>query len=178
MATHIWVNIASCKGLLLTATSHYLNQCWLIICKVVQHFLTAITNSSLCLQMTKYRSVLCHQQAQWSLYDWTCCTEILKREYNFTNSIIRSRGISGANRLRPSQDGRNFTDNILKYIFLNENVWISIKISLKFVLKVRISNISALVQIMAWCRLGDKPLSETVMVSVLTHLRATRPQWV
>ena len=50
-------------------------------------------------------------------------------------------------------------DDIFKCIFLKENVWISIKISLKFVPKVLISNIPALVQIMAWRRLGDKPLS-------------------
>ena len=48
--------------------------------------------------------------------------------------------------------------------FFNENVWISIKISLKFVPKVQINNIPALVQIMAWCRPGDKPLSEPMMV--------------
>ena len=31
---------------------------------------------------------------------------------------------------------------------------------------------------MAWRRLGDKPLSEPMMVSSLTHICATRPQWV
>ena len=82
------------------------------------------------------------------------------------------------NTLRPRQNGRHFPDNILKCIFLNENVWISIKISLKFVLKGPISNIPALVQIMAWRRPGDKPLSEPVMVSLLTHICVTRPQWV
>ena len=39
-------------------------------------------------------------------------------------------------------------DNIFKCIFLNENVWISIKISLKVVPKGLINNIPALVQIM------------------------------
>ena len=34
-------------------------------------------------------------------------------------------------RLR--HNGRNCPDNILKLIFLNENVWIAIKISLRFV---------------------------------------------
>ena len=42
------------------------------------------------------------------------------------------------------------TDNIIKCIFLNENIWILIDISLKFVPKGRIDNIPALVQIMAW----------------------------
>ena len=50
-----------------------------------------------------------------------------------------------------------FADNIFKCIFLNENIWILIKISLTFVPKGLINNIPALVQIMAWCRWGYKP---------------------
>ena len=50
-----------------------------------------------------------------------------------------------------------------KRIFLNENIRISIKIPLKFVPKGPIKNIPALVQIMAWRRTGDKPLSEPMM---------------
>ena len=56
-----------------------------------------------------------------------------------------------------------FPDDILKLIFLNEIVRISIKISLKFVPRVPINNIPALVQIMAWRRPGDKPLSEPML---------------
>ena len=74
--------------------------------------------------------------------------------------------------------GRQFADNTFKCIFLNENVTISIKISLKFVAKGPINNIPALVQIMAWRRPGDKPLSEPMMVSLPTHICVTRPQWV
>ena len=37
------------------------------------------------------------------------------------------------NTLRPRQNGRHFADDIFKWIFLNENVWIPIEISLKFV---------------------------------------------
>ena len=80
--------------------------------------------------------------------------------------------------LRPRQNGRQFPDDIFKCIFLNENTWIYIKISLKFVPKSPINNIPALVQIMAWRRSGDKPLSESMMVSLLTHICVTRPQWV
>ena len=53
------------------------------------------------------------------------------------------------NTLRPGQNGRHFPDDISKCIFVNENVLISIKISLKFVPKGPIKNISALDQIMA-----------------------------
>ena len=82
------------------------------------------------------------------------------------------------NTLRPRQDGRPFPDDIFKWIFVNEIIWISNKISLKFVPRGPINNIRALVQIMAWRRPGDKPLSEPMMVSLLTHICVTRAQWV
>ena len=82
------------------------------------------------------------------------------------------------NTLRPRQNGRHFADDIFKCIFLNVNVWIPIKISMKFVPKGPINNIQALFQIMAWRSTGDKPLSETMMVSLPTHICVTRPQWV
>ena len=82
------------------------------------------------------------------------------------------------NTLRPRQNGRHFAGDTFKRIFLKENVRISIKISLKFVSKSPIDNIPALFQIMAWRRPGDKPLSEAMMVSLLTHICVARPQWV
>ena len=78
------------------------------------------------------------------------------------------------NSLRPRQNGRHFPDAIFRWIFLNENVWILIKISLKFVSKGLINNIPALVQLMV----GAKPLSEPIMVSLLMHISVTQPQWV
>ena len=77
-----------------------------------------------------------------------------------------------------SDDFHEDWDDIFKCIFFNENVWISITISMKFAPKGPINDIPALVQIMAWRRPGDKPLSEPMMVSLLTHLCVTRPQWV
>ena len=64
------------------------------------------------------------------------------------------------------------------FSWMNENVRILINISLKFVPKGLINNNPALVQKMAWRRPGDKPLSEPMMVSSLTHICVTRPQWV
>ena len=90
----------------------------------------------------------------------------------------QSNWLISFNTLRPRQNGRHFADDIFKCIFLNENVWISIKISLKFVPKGPIYNIPALVQIMAWPRPGDKPLSEPMMVNLLMHICVSRPQWV
>ena len=112
---------------------------------------------------------------------WICITRhIFIKTYWGFNKIF-SRPFSNAfafNSLRPRQNGRHFADDIFKCIFFNENVWIPIKISLKFVPKGPINNIPALVQIMAWRRPGDKPLSELMMVRLLTHICVTRPQWV
>ena len=82
------------------------------------------------------------------------------------------------NTLRPRQHGHHFPDDIFKCIFVNENVWVSIKVSLNIVPAGPINNIPALVQIMAWRRLGDKPLSELMIVLLLTHICVTRPQRV
>ena len=63
-------------------------------------------------------------------------------------------------------------DDIFKCIFLNENVWISIKISLKLVFKGSINNIPALVQM-----LGQR---QAIIWTndLLTQIGITRPQWV
>ena len=82
------------------------------------------------------------------------------------------------NTFRQRQNGRHFADDIFKWIFFNEKVWISIKISLKFVPQDPINNIPALDQIMAWRRPSDKPLSGPMMVTLPTHICVTRPQWV
>ena len=62
------------------------------------------------------------------------------------------------NTLKQRQNGRHFADDTFKRIFLNQNVRNSISISLKFVPKGLIHNITSLVQIMAWRQPGDKPL--------------------
>ena len=54
-------------------------------------------------------------------------------------------------------------DGIFKWISLKENFLILNKISLKYVSLGLIDNMAALVQIMAWRRTGDKPLSEPMM---------------
>ena len=89
-----------------------------------------------------------------------------------------AHGMMLFNTLRPRQNGRHCPDDIFTSIFLNENVLISLNISLKLVADVRINNIPALVQIMAWRRPGDKPLSKPMMAISLTHICITRPQWV
>ena len=92
------------------------------------------------------------------------------------SSFINTQNNRDLNSLRPIPNRRYFADDIFKCIFENENEWISSSFSMKFVPKARINNILALVQIMAWRRPGDKPLSEPMMFSLLTHICVTRPQ--
>ena len=82
------------------------------------------------------------------------------------------------NTLRLRQNGRHFSDDISKCIFFNENVWILLKISAKFVLKVQINNIPSLVKIMTCGLVGLVPLSEPMMGSLPTHICVSRPQWI
>ena len=60
----------------------------------------------------------------------------------------------------PGQNSRLFAHDIFRCIFVNEKFCILVKISLKFVPK---DNNPALVQIMAWHRIGNKPLPEPML---------------
>ena len=75
-------------------------------------------------------------------------------------------------------NGHHFADDKVKRIFLNENIRTSINMSLKFVPKGKINNKSALVEVMAWRRTGDKPLSEPMLPSSQTHICGTRGRWI
>ena len=78
--------------------------------------------------------------------------------------------------LQARQKGRDSADDIFICDFVNENVSVLIKISLKFVLKGPIDTIPSLVRIMAWRQTGDKPLSEPMMsYAADTHICVTRP---
>ena len=78
------------------------------------------------------------------------------------------------NTLRPRQNERQFADDIFKCSFF---VWKCINISLKFVPKDQINTIATLVQMMAWRRLGAKPLFEPMMFSLQTHICVNRSEW-
>ena len=66
---------------------------------------------------------------------------------------------------KPKQNGRHFADDNFTCIFLNEYAWNAIKILLNIDPEDVVNNIQILVQIMAWCWPGDKPLSEPMMFS-------------
>ena len=80
------------------------------------------------------------------------------------------------NTLRPRQDGRHFPDEIFSNAFFE---WKCMNFDQDFTevcSKGPINIITALVQIMAWRRPGYKPLSEPMMVSLLTLICVTQPQ--
>ena len=91
---------------------------------------------------------------------------------------LQVRNETWVNTLRPRWNRLQFADGIFKCIFLNETIWFSIEMSLKFVPRCSINNIPSLVQVMAWRRPGDKPLSEPMMVRLPTHTSVTWPEWV
>ena len=94
------------------------------------------------------------------------------------NLVYMNETAQEVNALGWRQNALDFADGIFKCIIFSENAWISIEISLKFVPKGLINNIPPFVQIMAWYWPGDKPLSEPMMVSLLTHICVSQPWWV
>ena len=105
-------------------------------------------------------------------------TSFVRENININHVMLSSIHAQTSMALKLTQDGRHFADDIFTCIFFNENCCILIKFSLKYVCKGPIDNNWALVQIMAWRRLGDKPLSEPIMIYLPTHICVTRPQWV
>ena len=71
--------------------------------------------------------------------------------------------VFAVNSSPPGQNDHHFADEIFRCIFVNENIYILTKISLKFVPEGTINNNLALVYIVAWRRIGDKPLSEPML---------------
>ena len=104
---------------------------------------------------------------------WPCSLPLITSHLSSWWGNLWSEHYWSINTLRPRQDGRHFPDGIFNCIFLNENGWIPMKFRWNL-----FNNIPALVQIMTWRCPGDKPLSESMMVSLATHICVTRPQWV
>ena len=64
----------------------------------------------------------------------------------------------------PGQNDSHFADDIFRRNFANEKFCSLIKIPLQFVPKFPVDNKPALVHIMAWRRIGDKPSSGTMTI--------------
>ena len=127
-----------------------------------------------------------HQILEFIIY----CVQRLHGEYETCNLGVyqvqrgkkwldasNSQHAKFVNTLRPRQNGRHLPDDIFKCISLNENVRISIEISLKSVRKGAIDNIPALVQIMnGLMPTRRQAIIWTMMVRLPTHICVTRPQ--
>ena len=79
--------------------------------------------------------------------------------------------------------GRDKMASVSQTILSNAFSWMKmlefrLKFHWSFLPKDPINNVQALVQIMAWHRPGDKPLSEPMVVKLPMHICVTRPQWV
>ena len=72
---------------------------------------------------------------------------------------------------RPGQNGCHFADDIFKNMFLYKTS-ILIQIALKYLSMNPINDKSSSVQIMAWHRIGAKPLSELMMVHFINKHRS------
>ena len=87
-------------------------------------------------------------------------------------SYCNSVGTDARNELQwlnlspPGQNGHHFTDDIFICISRNAEFCISNSTEVESL----IQNKSALVQVMAWCRTGDKPLPEPMLSSSLTSI--------
>ena len=92
----------------------------------------------------------------WSFFSFRCYTSIQHR---------RTQQCKLTNTLRPRQNGRHFADGIIKCIYVNENHCILLRFSPKF-----IDNMPALVQVMAWCQIGNNPVPEPMMTFFLNLL--------
>ena len=102
--------------------------------------------------------------------DWRKLHVIVEGAMQLTNTNL--------NTLRPRQNGHHFPDDIFQWIFLNESVWISINISLKFVPRDPINNIPTLVKVMAWRRPGASHYLNQWLLDLPTYICVTRPEWV
>ena len=124
-----------------------------------------------CAKRTKFGNRICNAYCLWNtfgfskvLWDWAYKSQVavktvsgtclmpnsgpglhLKQRWWSSLMPIITIPLQCVNTLRPRQNGCHFADDILKCIFLNENVWIPIEISLKLVPEGPIDNILALV---------------------------------
>ena len=111
----------------------------------------------ICMYDTPLRRIIPCELMGHQSHNATICLKLLLISGSYReNNILTHWG--------PRQNGRHFADDIFKCIFFNENFLILNKISLKYVPWGLIDNMAALAQLMAWHRIGDKPLSVPMLV--------------
>ena len=87
--------------------------------------------------------------------------------------------LPGLTHLPLAKKAAILADDIFKCSLLNENDRISIQISLKFVPRNPIDNKPAMIQVMAWRWIGDKPLPAPMMAQFTdAYMRRAGVGWV
>ena len=130
------------------------------VCNHTRHILLSKGMSRLLLKILRRTYLIPHNQWNGKV---TACSTSLVADVDWMLLSWVFRGSRDLNTLRPRRNGSDFADDIFKCVFLNENVSIPIKISLKFVPNHSMDNIPALVEIIAGRQTGDTPLSQPMM---------------
>ena len=131
---------------------------------------------------TSTDELLKKSSCRW-LKTWSSCNVILilcpPCWLRFVTGQLWSKegDLSHINSSPPGQSGCHFADDTLRCISVNEKFYIVIKISLKFVLMGPVDDNLALTYIMAWRRIGDKPLYKQCWPDSLTYICGSR-RWV
>ena len=150
----------------------YSNHIWLCKCHTYKYYL------QLCVNIFQNRVVrILYHVINKEMAVYHCMINWISWNLNESAHICQdvSQATSMFSTLRRRWNRRHFADNIFKCILFNKSVLISTKISLKYIRKGPINDIPALVQIMAWHRPDDKPLSEPM---IILHICVIWPQWV
>ena len=103
-----------------------------------------------------------HAPSTWQIFTWLPLSW-LDVDHNFHFWMLSNMLVTMLTHIPLDKMANTFEDDIFKRTFLNENVRISIQISLKFVPWGLNDNKSALVQVMAWRRTSDKPLPKLML---------------
>ena len=82
------------------------------------------------------------------------------------------------NTWRLRQNGHHFPEDISNAFSWMKMHEFRVRLHWSLFPRAQLTIFQHLVQIMAWRRPDDKTLSEPMMVSLLTHICVTRPQWV
>ena len=150
--------------------NHYLNQCWLIMrfCGIP---LKPISEGMLKISILNISLIMFDSRLQAYLSGVNELTDISTQRTATWKSLLTHWGRDKMAAITQTTLSNDFFRMKMFEFRLRE-------ISPKFVPKAPINNIPLLVQMMAWRRPGDKPSSEPMMVSLLTHMCVTRLQWV
>ena len=103
-----------------------------------------------------------HRHSGWMVYKWPCRNYWALVNPGKTEDCIAVGCKFTFNMLRPKQSGCRFADDVFKYIFLTKNIVVTFIVNHSVF--VMIGSKSAVVQIMAWHRPGDKLLLEPIVI--------------